>query len=538
MGNLSISKTERIKILQSKFDARHVAQRKLWSGKSLLTTDVLTNIQVFPDYRLAYTEKIITIKNNNKRRWRGRQQEAVYTFHLPEGSVASSMSLWINGVEEKSRLTTKEKADSAYVSIVGVERRDPALLHWQEGNTIVVTVFPCTTEEDRIFKVGITTPLKKENNRLVLKNIYFEGPDIINTKETTVINFVTNNDLDEIDLPSGFASTGINKFQYSGNYKPYWEVKCSSTPLSKNKFAFNNKSFHIEELKKKVEKFESKKVYLDINKNWSKPEFNEVWGLVKEKEVFAFDDKMFKLTDKNRSYIFEALVNQNFSLFPIHKINKPEEALFISKSGTVSPNLSDIKDSKFAGELKNYLKNEKHTIRFFNLSEDISPYLKGLKEFRVFNYKKGNINELTTLINTGQFPKDIESDNIIALDNAKSIIVMDNANATSKAPDHLMRLFAYNQIMRKTGRNYFNKKGYVTDELIGIANEAYIVSPISSLIVLETLKDYNRFNIEENKNSLKNASVNSSGSAPEPHEWALIALTVISLIFITYKRYV
>ncbi len=40
---------------------------------------------------------------------RSRQQEAVHFFYLPEGAVATSLSLWIDGVEEKSRLTTPPK---------------------------------------------------------------------------------------------------------------------------------------------------------------------------------------------------------------------------------------------------------------------------------------------------------------------------------------------------------------------------------------------------------------------------------------------
>ena len=113
MGNINLDRATKIKILESKFDLRHTTKRKLWSGEHLSTSSVLSNIQVFPDYRLAYTEKIIRIKNNHRRGW-NRQEEALYTFHLPKGSVATSLSLWIDGKEEKSRLTTKSKADSAY----------------------------------------------------------------------------------------------------------------------------------------------------------------------------------------------------------------------------------------------------------------------------------------------------------------------------------------------------------------------------------------------------------------------------------------
>ena len=149
-GEIPIDEESRLKILEFKYSGRHYTQRKLWSDDNLQTSEVLTNIELYPEYHLSYTEKTISIQNTEKR-WAGRE-EALYTFHLPEGAVATSLSLWINGVEQPSRLTTKQKADSAYVQIVGVEQRDPSLLHWQEGNKITVTVFPCTSEEIRVFK--------------------------------------------------------------------------------------------------------------------------------------------------------------------------------------------------------------------------------------------------------------------------------------------------------------------------------------------------------------------------------------------------
>jgi XrtN system VIT domain protein len=105
---------------------------------------------------------------------------------------------------------------------------------------------------------------------------------------------------------------------------------------------------------------------------------------------------------------------------------------------------------------------------------------------------------------------------------------------TGKAPDHLQRLFSYNDIMRKTGSRYF-AQDYITDELIGEAEKSFVVSPVSSLIVLETQDDYERFGIENNMNSLKNASMKSSGAVPEPHEWMLIIFAAGSMLYLVYR---
>jgi len=63
-----------------------------------------------------------------------------------------------------------------------------------------------------------------------------------------------------------------------------------------------------------------------------------------------------------------------------------------------------------------------------------------------------------------------------------------------------------------------------------------VVTPISSLIVLETQKDYDRFDIKKSKNSLDNASIGNSGSIPEPHEWLLIVLVFGMLVWFYVRR--
>ncbi len=533
-GKINIDKEDRIKILESKFDLRHQTKRKLWSGKHLSTTSVLSNIQVFPDYRLAYTEKIIRIKNNYNSRW-NRQEEALYTFHLPEGSVATSLSLWIDGKEEKSRLTTKSKATKAYTNIVGVERRDPSILHWQEGNTITVYVFPCTTKEERMFKIGITSPLKYEKDQLVLQNVYFNGPDASDALETSVIEFFSDVAI-QCDLPGRFDEIIPNKFQYTGNYHAYWEANCLATPLSKEAFSFQGNSYQIREAVPQFQNTDMQRVYLDINASWSKKEFDEVWNTLKGKNVYVFYDKLFQLNEDNKTAYFDLLNGINFSLFPLQEIKDAEHSLLISKSTSVAPMLKDLKGSAFIDELKIYLLERSNRINLYNLSDELSPYLKTLKEFQVFNYSQGDITSLGALINKKQFIQSEQDENSIELTISHTQIIRDSSNLASTAPDHLMRLFAYNKIMKDCGRNYFTSGDYVEDSLIELANLAYIVSPVSSLIVLESIQDYKRFDIDENKNSLKNASTQSAGAVPEPHEWALILLLSGTLFALYYKR--
>jgi XrtN system VIT domain protein len=92
---LDISQNERTKIIDVLYDTRHETQERLWSGSDLRTANVLTQARVYPDLRMAYTEKTISIVNRSSSLF--QQEEALYTFYLPEGSVMSSLVDQRNG---------------------------------------------------------------------------------------------------------------------------------------------------------------------------------------------------------------------------------------------------------------------------------------------------------------------------------------------------------------------------------------------------------------------------------------------------------
>jgi hypothetical protein len=65
------------------------------------------------------------------------------------------------------------------------------------------------------------------------------------------------------------------------------------------------------------------------------------------------------------------------------------------------------------------------------------------------------------------------------------------------------------------------------NQFIDLAKEANIVSPVSSLIVLETDNDYKNNAIEKNINTLGNASINDKPASPLPHQSILLLLGLL-----------
>jgi len=527
----NLDETDRINILKAMYHARHQAQDRLWSGDDLETISIISNVKLFPEYRMAYTEKTLTIRNNSTYMW--SQQEAIYTFHLSEGSVVSSLSLWIDGKEEKSRLTTKAKADSAYKEVVGVESRDPSVVHWQEGNTVTVRVFPCTSKENRRFRIGITSPLTKQADQLIYDNASFDGPDAGSALETMLVTCAGKTSA--LQLPAVFKQMTPGVYRADRTYQPGWQISFEAPALAEAKFSFADTAYQVKNYAATYDQFTPSTVYLDINSAWSREQLDQVWAAVKSHPVYAYDEKLIRLDDDNIHDIYDLLHLQNFSLFPANEIKDPANALLVSASTDNTPNLNDLDGSGFAKDLTAWLKTSRH-IRFYNIGSQLSPYLKALKEFRVFNYAEGTPDDLAKLLSQRRFVHDQEDENTVVLGNAQMIIQKTTAPDTLQAPDHLLRLFAYNDLMRKVGGDFF-KNTYEQPANIGEAEKAYIVSPVSSMVVLETQKDYERFGIDENKNSLKNASMKSSGAAPEPQEWMLIILCLgVVAYFILNKK--
>lgn len=530
-GDLNLDQADRIKILQAMYDSRHQAQERLWNGDKLSTANVISNVQIFPEYRLAYTEKTLTIHNSTENGWWSRG-EAIYTFHVPEGAVVSSLSLWIDGKEEKSRLTTKGKADSAYHQIVGVEQHDPSVLHWQEGNTVTARIFPCTPEENRKFKVGITSPLRKQGDMLVYESTYFDGPAAIDATETIQVSF--SKKPEGLNMPNyDEISTGV--YTADRIYQPDEQITFKAPPLADVPFAFAGNGYQLKDYQPQTNVFSPERIYLDLNADWTGGEFEELWRTIKNKKVYYYDGKLEKLTDENREGVFNRMRKLNFSMFPVNEIRHPETSLLITKCAETSPNLSDLNESEFGKALTAYLPKIK-PIQLYNIGTTLTPYLKALKEMRVFIYNEGDMATLQNSLAKRQFATSQEDSTHVVLAQS-GLMIEQTADTlkTGKAPDHLLRLFAYNDIMKKVGPHFFDKT-YVQPDIIDEANQAFIASPVSSLIVLETQKDYERFGIDENKNSLQNASAKSSGAVPEPGEWLLILVVIGVINFLVYKN--
>lgn len=525
----NLSRQEKLKVLLSNHKVQHQREEKLWDGDDLKTHSIKTTVDLFPQYRMAYTEKTFQIKNTRKNRRWGNQQEAIYQFHLAEGTVVTSLSLWVNGIEEKAILTTKEKAEEAYKTIVGRERRDPSLVTWREGNIVSVRVFPCTPELMRQVKIGFTAPLRLNDDKLFYESVDFEGPSAKHAQEKITITSSSPITSTSLDL-----ATQNDQHLYYGDYIQDWNVSMNNVAISPTPFTFNNQSYTVKKAPKTEENTVIKEAFIDLTNKWTKEELLQVIRNGKIKYYGFVNNKKLEITAKNVNSIVSECLDIQFGLFPFHKLKDHKNSIVITKGGDYSIKLHQLKNSNFYDQLKEWKSSS--TIKVFLINNQLTPYQKALHELRSFQLMTGNMKQLQELLYSEKFRHITEDENTIAIHQADIIIQKESATTSNSenVPDHIMRLYAYNSILRDISKSYFSED-YITDNLIKRAKEAYVVSPISSLIVLETQQDYDRFDIEDTENSLKNAS--SSGAAPEPHEWALIMIVMIGLAYFFEQKY-
>ena len=524
VGNIEISTDDQVSILESNFDKRLETEEQLWSGEDLLTKNIKEDVKLFPKERLAYTEITMDIVCK-KESWGDR--EAIYSFQLPEGSVATSLSLWVNGIERKGVLTTKEKAQAAYTQIVGVESRDPSLMQWKEGNRVVVRVFPVSYKLPRTFKCGFTTPLNADAKNLTYTSIQIKGPNLSGAETLSRIQvngdtkFKSTKKFDLIDKFNINESTGLIEWQAT--------LPIDNQTFS-NAFVWNEKQYQIKPLEKESHQYNPTEILLDLNSSWTVEEVKALVSIPSKKFYVLGIDSKDEINSTNYETIFSKYKDLQYSLFPF--LSASDSSLIITKCGTFSANFEELEQTNYLKKLRE-AKSKK--LKVINIGDEINPFWQTVKEQHYVEYIKLPLEECKKSIKENYFISLKNAENRVNIECAGISINENPVAAETKniGVNHIYRMYAFGKVLTE----HVSQSGdtLANNKYIYLAKDANIVTPVSSLIVLETDEDYEAHGIEKNVNTLGNASINNDGSVPEPHEWLMIIIGLGAIIYY-YKR--
>ena len=498
-------------------------EERLWSAAGLVTKTVDTRVSIWPTCQLAYTEFTIETAQTDTNRVSGQAKEAIYLFQLPEGAVVSSLSLWVNGREERARVTSPGKAREAYRAIVGREQRDPSMVLWKEGNGVSVRVFPVPMGGERKFRLGISSFLKRDGNRLIYREPIFQGPPSSNAVANTLIEF--QEAVADLQLPGDFE-VGDNGIHWrKGRYSSGWSTHFAAPVPAACSYRFQGESYYLDQFRPNPEPAPIAAIYLDLHKYWKREEALAILKAADDRPVFTLFDKPTLLTINNFDQAWSRAQDLEFGLIPFYQIPDWEQALLVYKPGKNRIKLGELENYRWYTALEDRPNAER--IRFFNIGEEPEVLISTLRDMRLLHYASGDIPTLTEWISKRYFPRWEENDRQVVLFGPSLILRKTPEPLPVSGPDHLVRLFVYNDILKKSGGRFaqspVNEKKFAE-----MARTAQIVSPFSSMIVLETEQDYQRFQIEENPpGSLSTtAGIQNGGAAPEPEEWALIAVGI------------
>ncbi|MRX40893.1 XrtN system VIT domain-containing protein [Flavobacterium sp. LC2016-23] len=524
--DLTLDNDDKINILKSNFDKRLETEEQLWSGDDLFTKSIKEDVKIYPQVRLAYTEITMNI-GCEKDTW--IDKEAIYSFQLPEGSVATSLSLWINGIERKGVLTTKEKAKTAYKQIVGVEYRDPSLMQWKEGNKVVVRVFPINYKTPRTFKCGFTTPLKVEDNQMKYQSLSIKGPNISNAETISRIQTVGNS---KIETSKDFE---LHKDYYLNQSKGLddWQANMPLTKkLESNSFIWKDKVYEVKDIQKTAIAFIPSEIILDLNSSWTTKQIESFVNLNKKNLFVIINGEKKEINKDNFKAIKLEFEDLHYSLLPLYNISK--NSLIITKCGTFSANFEELENSDYLKKIKNRTKGR--NLKVINISSDINPFWQTVKEQKYVDYFQTSLKNCLQLINKNQFILFKTEANTVNIEPANIAIHESQQTSITKSngPNHIYRMYAFGKVLDEQVK--IQNDSLVQNQYVDLAKEANIVTPISSLIVLETDEDYKNNGIEKNVDTLGNASVNNDGAVPEPHEWLLIILGS-TILFFYYRKH-
>lgn len=118
---------------------------------------------------VAYLEWVLEFRNTS-----GLAREARVAFDLPPGAVVSRATLWINGEEREAAYGGREAVRKAYNEVAVQQRRDPLLVTTKGADRVLAQAFPVPVNGTLKFKIGITAPLdltRRDSGVLTLPSI-------------------------------------------------------------------------------------------------------------------------------------------------------------------------------------------------------------------------------------------------------------------------------------------------------------------------------------------------------------------------------
>lgn len=93
-----------------------------------------------------------------------RRMEGTYKIPIPRGAAITRLAMTVKGVLRESAMVRQEKGKRVFETIRR-ERRDPVLLEWLDGEAFSMRVFPIEPKEHKRILISFTEPLLEDGDQ-------------------------------------------------------------------------------------------------------------------------------------------------------------------------------------------------------------------------------------------------------------------------------------------------------------------------------------------------------------------------------------
>ena len=93
------------------------------------------------------------------------QSEAIIRLPIPRGAAVTDAVLWVNDKPMRGAFVERQRANNIYTSIV-TRRRDPALVAWDGPGWVAVSIFPLENNRPRRFELDWVEPAAEADGRV------------------------------------------------------------------------------------------------------------------------------------------------------------------------------------------------------------------------------------------------------------------------------------------------------------------------------------------------------------------------------------
>jgi hypothetical protein len=494
------------------------------------------------DAGVGYLEWTMIFKNNA-----AFPEEARTEIALPEQSVISRVTLWINGEEQEAAFGGRSQTRQAYENVVR-QRRDPLLVTTSGDGRALVECFPVPAYGEMKVRIGITAPLQLENleeayvrlpyladhnfklDDNAVHAVWIEGRQPITTangalKAESVGQgvFALRGDVRDSELTGKATAIRVRR---SGNATTSW----GADPGSKNEGVI------VQRIEEQPIAAPSRVVLVIDGSAVMGGARDEIAASLArlpanvKAEILVAGDGSTELGHTNgpdNSTLVQRLRNIDFAggrdnvpaLVRAWDIAAAEPgAAIVWVHGSQQVVLHPIED------LRQRWERRPHGPRLYALSvrnsgDVITAGLDGVDAVRTLR-AAGSVGE--TLEQLFKSWDGHSTEFVYVRERARPTHASTNSHA-SALPSHLARLWAHDEALRLIASGPQQR-----DEAIKLAAAYQIVTPVTGAVVLESAQQYRDAGLEP-------ASPDQVPTVPEPEEWALIIIVGITLAWVMFR---